>query len=359
MESLLYTCDLLCYGAASPGAFRAFKATLEDRSGNRLSAYAHRGAGIRTGGDEVAFYEDGSVDSGGALARSWSRTWLKYLCRESCFRCGYHSVDRPGDLSIGDYWGIDRVEPGFNDGWGVSCVLVNNDRGLRLVRGVAGEIDTVRTSVEDVANDEQPVLIHPPARLRRDGFWQAYYDHGYVRACRDVGSLGFARSAKDAVRSGFGRLQAIRLQARRSRKEVMMSQENASRAGSALLGTVQDDDYPVVFAARNRNDGVRRRSSSGGMYYALASYVINDFGGVVYGCAFDDNLRAVHIRCETVAEAECCMGSKYSQSDMGDSIRRVRNDLEAGRTVLFTGTPCQVAAVRAACADIAGGSHDR
>lgn len=114
----------------------------------------------------------------------------------------------------------------------------------------------------------------------------------------------------------------------------------------------KSEKYPVAFAARNRNDGVRYKSSSGGMYHALASHLINDLEGVVYGCAFDDGLRVVHIRCETMEEAERCMGSKYSQSDMEESIQRVRDDLEAGRNVLFTGTPCQVAAVRAACADV-------
>lgn len=115
-------------------------------------------------------------------------------------------------------------------------------------------------------------------------------------------------------------------------------------------------EYPIAFAARNRDDIVRRQSSSGGMYHALASHVIDDLGGVVYGCAFDGELRAMHIRCETMAEAERCMGSKYSQSYMGNSIRRVREDLKSGRVVLFTGTPCQVAAVHAACGNIEGGT---
>lgn len=112
--------------------------------------------------------------------------------------------------------------------------------------------------------------------------------------------------------------------------------------------------YPVVFAARNRDDVVRCNSTSGGMYQALASYVIEELNGVVYGCAFDDKLHAIHIRCEDMVEAERCMGSKYSQSDMRDSVRLVCEDLKAGRTVLFTGTPCQVAAVRAVSANIRG-----
>ncbi len=126
-------------------------------------------------------------------------------------------------------------------------------------------------------------------------------------------------------------------------------------AADDLLSSGHDPfDYPLGFAAKNRDDDVRRHSSSGGVFHALASWAIGQ-GGVVYGCAFDGSLRAVHVRCETMAQAERCMGSKYSQSDMGDSIRQVRGDLAAGRLVLFTGTPCQVDAVRRSCAGLAGG----
>ncbi|WP_281654434.1 hypothetical protein, partial [Eggerthella sinensis] len=90
------------------------------------------------------------------------------------------------------------------------------------------------------------------------------------------------------------------------------------------------------------------------MFYALADYMIGQ-GGVVYGCAFDDGLEARHIRCETLEECERCMGSKYSQSDMGSTIAMVSADLSSGRPVLFTGTPCQVDAVRHACGEMGGG----
>lgn len=116
------------------------------------------------------------------------------------------------------------------------------------------------------------------------------------------------------------------------------------------------EKLPVCFAARNKSDKIRLQSSSGGVFHALASYVIEGQGGVVYGCAFDTNLRAEHIRCESMAEVGRCMGSKYSQSDMRDSIRCISSDLESGRTVLFTGTPCQTAAVRATCAAIGKGT---
>lgn len=102
-----------------------------------------------------------------------------------------------------------------------------------------------------------------------------------------------------------------------------------------------------AFAVKSKNDDVRSSCTSGGIFWEFASNVI-DRGGVVYGCAFDQMLVARHVRCTSMKEVARCMGSKYSQSDMGDSINGVIRDLKAGLEVLFTGTPCQVAGVRKA-----------
>ena len=104
--------------------------------------------------------------------------------------------------------------------------------------------------------------------------------------------------------------------------------------------------FPLVAAARSTSRWVLENSSSGGLFFELARATIAA-GGVVYGCAHDERLHARHIRCDTLGACEACMGSKYVQSDMGDVFVRVRSDLEEGREVLFSGTPCQAAAVRA------------
>lgn len=109
------------------------------------------------------------------------------------------------------------------------------------------------------------------------------------------------------------------------------------------------DSWPRVFAAKSLSDNVRRASSSGGLYHELASVVISR-GGVVYACRSDENLHVSHVRCVTMDECERCRGSKYVQSDMGSAIKELRSDLRSGRQVLFTGTPCQVDAVRKNCA---------
>ena len=87
------------------------------------------------------------------------------------------------------------------------------------------------------------------------------------------------------------------------------------------------------------------RSQSGGAFYALAVWML-ERGGVVYGVGFADHFRVVHKRVETVAELEELRGSKYVQSDLRGVFPRVREDLRAGRHVLFSGTPCQVSGLQ-------------
>lgn len=98
---------------------------------------------------------------------------------------------------------------------------------------------------------------------------------------------------------------------------------------------------PEAFAAVNPNTQVRLDSSSGGVFSALAETVIAR-GGVVFGAAWTEDYRQVrHIAVETVEDLGKLRGSKYVQSTLGDCYLQVKTHLDAGRSVLFSGTPCQ------------------
>lgn len=83
-------------------------------------------------------------------------------------------------------------------------------------------------------------------------------------------------------------------------------------------------------------------SSSGGVFPALAKNVIAN-GGVVFGAVLNPDMTVGHAEAEDMAGVEAMRGSKYAQSDMYDSYSEARQYLEDGRSVMFTGTPCQVA----------------
>ena len=106
-----------------------------------------------------------------------------------------------------------------------------------------------------------------------------------------------------------------------------------------------DDGYPVAFAAKSENDPMRMRSSSGGAFYELADQMLRD-GGYVCGAVFDDEFHVKHILSNAKEDILRMMGSKYAQSDMGYCYREVKDVLEKGCKVLFSGCPCQVAGLR-------------
>lgn len=101
----------------------------------------------------------------------------------------------------------------------------------------------------------------------------------------------------------------------------------------------------TVYAAWNRNLTERLESTSGGMFFLLARQFINE-GGVVYGADYRENLTVFHRRFEDVETLKRARGSKYVQSDINDAYQQVQIDLKAGRKVLFSGTPCQIAGLQ-------------
>lgn len=104
-------------------------------------------------------------------------------------------------------------------------------------------------------------------------------------------------------------------------------------------------EQPVAYAAWNNDDKVRTTSSSGGMFYSLASEVISK-GGVVFGVVLDKEGNVFHTCAERINDLPSMQGSKYVQSDTRYVYSEVIKCLKEGRIVLFTGTPCQVAAMK-------------
>ena len=104
----------------------------------------------------------------------------------------------------------------------------------------------------------------------------------------------------------------------------------------------QENGGPTFFAAQLGKKGELAEVSSGGAFWALAQTVLEK-GGVVYGARQVSSLEVRHVRVEDRAEAAALRRSKYLPSEIGSAFADTKRDLDAGRLVLFTGTPCQVA----------------
>lgn len=95
------------------------------------------------------------------------------------------------------------------------------------------------------------------------------------------------------------------------------------------------------YIVNNKDEAVRGESTSGGAFTPIAQYIIEN-GGVVFGASFDEQFNVCHTYVESCNELYKFRGSKYVQSDMGDSYIHAKAFLDAGRLVCFSGTPCQI-----------------
>lgn len=96
-----------------------------------------------------------------------------------------------------------------------------------------------------------------------------------------------------------------------------------------------------ILSGYANDESIRMTSSSGGMFALLANEILSD-GGIVYGAAFDRKRKEVCHTSTDVTPLKDIMRSKYVQSRIGDVYAEAEAELKSGRSVLFSGTPCQI-----------------
>lgn len=98
----------------------------------------------------------------------------------------------------------------------------------------------------------------------------------------------------------------------------------------------------LINATFNKNEKERIESSSGGLFSVFARYILDE-GGVIFGARFDEQWNVIHDYAEDLKGLSTFRGSKYVQSNIGDTYKKAQSFLKSGRKVLFSGTPCQIA----------------
>lgn len=98
--------------------------------------------------------------------------------------------------------------------------------------------------------------------------------------------------------------------------------------------------FPKFYGARQKEFKEVMKSRSGGVFPLIARHILQN-NGSVYGVILSESFVVKHTRITTITELDSLRGSKYVQSDLTGIFRSVKEDLQKGRHVLFSGTPCQ------------------
>lgn len=113
-----------------------------------------------------------------------------------------------------------------------------------------------------------------------------------------------------------------------------------------VIPAKKSGNTPQAYAAYSIDEQTRLSSSSGGIFSEIAKSVLSH-DGAVFGAAYDDQFTVVHICVECTEDLAKLRGAKYAQSNLNGIFVQVKERLDKGQEVLFSGTPCQVGSLKA------------
>ena len=189
--------DILCHGVPSPLVWEKYLKWQEQCNNSKVLAVDFRNKkdyGWKAHVESLYFENSNQVDSKICKKLFYDH----YILRPSCYKCPYKSITHPGDITIADYWGIDKAAPRFNDNKGVSLVLVNNEKGKKIFDEVKAELNIAETKIEDSI---QPPLKAPfPAPENRTQFWSMFYSKPFGKIVSRYGKDSFFTRVKNRIK---------------------------------------------------------------------------------------------------------------------------------------------------------------
>lgn len=159
----LYTIDLLCHGITSQKVFDKYRDEVLEKRKKRLTDIKFKAkepwgwhAGVN------AFFSDGSNYAEPLERDPYYIAYLNSISKNTaCGSCPVNQLPRQGDITIGDFWGIEKFDPALNDGKGTSVVLVNNAVGEELLQKSCETAILLKDVPLKIAIDGNHCIEHP------------------------------------------------------------------------------------------------------------------------------------------------------------------------------------------------------
>lgn len=180
-----YCCDFVCAGVTSPMIQQEYIRILQGK--RHIIDYNYRskkkGWGVHS---ELPVFDDHKQNFNQLLVASNQKLFgSHYTLRPSCYRCQFANLNRCSDITMGDCWGIDACDPKSNDRKGLSLILVNTEKGQKMMKRIADQWEDVQIKRYKLDKLLQPRLQCPneiPAQ--REKFWFFYQKHGLKATMR-------------------------------------------------------------------------------------------------------------------------------------------------------------------------------
>lgn len=180
----LITCDLVCHGVASPDVYRDYRKYQEERHGEKIVGFNFRDKKFGWHSHVETFTFESGKEDADILYRN---LYYGHMCmRESCYHCPFADMSRVSDITVGDFWGIEKTHPKWDDNLGISLFITNTPKGEKVFQAVSGQLEYIESSSQECM---QPHLAYPVKKP--DGvnlFWEEYRDGSFYYILKKYGS---------------------------------------------------------------------------------------------------------------------------------------------------------------------------
>lgn len=163
----LLTVDLICHGVPSPKLFRKYIKNLEKKNRSKVKQYYFKNKEKNGwGSNGKVIFNNGKEKYISSTLDQYYKAFLESkISREACYNCKYANTSRIGDITLGDYWGIQRQHPEFYTDLGVSAVLINTKKGLEAFNCIKNDIEYIESQIEKISKENMN-LIRPVDRKK-------------------------------------------------------------------------------------------------------------------------------------------------------------------------------------------------
>lgn len=173
----LVTIDLICHGVPSPEVWKKY---LEEfLNGSQLVKFVQKDKMK----NNAIFYQlkNGSEREESYETNAYSKGFNKNLfLRPSCHQCSFKGIERCSDITLGDFWGIEKFYPEFGDRYGISAVLVHTKNGLDILENIKDSLEVVECN-SDMLVAENPCVIQSSAmNTKRAVFFEKWKTNNII-----------------------------------------------------------------------------------------------------------------------------------------------------------------------------------
>lgn len=187
----LITTDLVCHGVPSPGIWREYLDYLSQKTNSTIGKVNFRnknGCGWHNSTVKIESTTGDMLLNESQSQAFFFRLFFNHLIlRPCCYSCQYANLNRVGDITIGDYWGIENHYPELDDDKGVSLVMANTEKGKQLLKRIGSDLQLLEITEEECL---QPNLKASAQDYGgRDTFWAYHKKCGLEWAGKRMGHL--------------------------------------------------------------------------------------------------------------------------------------------------------------------------